>query len=56
MPTFRAARNSMAGRQAQATAGGAANIPTPPPPNYEMTFGDAADPMHWGDAAAPMEW
>lgn len=56
MPTFRAARNSMAGRHSQATAGGAANIPTPEPPVYDMTYGDDAAPMNWGDDNAPMEW
>jgi len=56
MPTFRHTRNSIAGRQAQAIAGSNTDIPTPPPPIYEMTFGDAADPMHWGDPTQPMEW
>jgi len=56
MPTFRHTRNSIGGRQAQAIAHGNTDNPDTPPPNYEMTFGDATDPMHWGDPNQPMEW
>jgi len=56
-PTFRAARNSTAGRHAQAVAGRAGgDIPTPPPPTNFLLWPDGdhvlwpnGDKIIWSD-------